>query len=303
MSWNPIVIGVDGSPEGTAAASLGAELAERAATRYQLVHAVRDLWLPSGIEPVAPAFSYGEAVIAEAGARVRRALSGAIDPAAVDRTIVRAGRPAVVLGKVVTELGAAFVVLGGKHHSVLDRWLAGSTSIDVVRTSAVPVLIAGAARGMPKRVLAAVDTSPDAARATIAAAERLAAFVGAEVRVVSVLEPLPIVPDVPNYDLTTYYAMLEDHLTREIWPLVRTSGARKVSRYGRPGDEIAAEVAEWSADLLVVGSHGKDWIDRLLIGSVTEALLNHLPTSMLVVPLKSTVRVEEPAPAAQFAMA
>jgi len=152
-------------------------------------------------------------------------------------------------------------------------------------------------------VLAAVDTSPEAARVTIAAAERLAALVGAEVRVVSVLEPLPIVPDVPNYDLTTYYAMLEDHLTREIWPLVRTSGARKVSRYGRPGDEIAAEVAEWSADLLVVGSHGKDWIDRILIGSVTEGLLNHLPTSMLVVPLKSTVRVEEPAPAEHFAMA
>jgi hypothetical protein len=33
-----------------------------------------------------------------------------------------------------------------------------------------------------------------------------------------------------------------------------------------------------------MGSHGKGWIDRLLLGSVTERALNELPTSLLVVP-------------------
>jgi hypothetical protein len=59
----------------------------------------------------------------------------------------------------------------------------------------------------------------------------------------------------------------------------------RVIRRGRADEEIAEEVAAWHADLLVVGSHGKGWIDRLLIGSTTERLLNRLPTSLLVVPI------------------
>ena len=40
----------------------------------------------------------------------------------------------------------------------------------------------------------------------------------------------------------------------------------------------------WGADLVVLGSHGKGWVDRMLLGSTTERLLSHLPTSMLVIP-------------------
>jgi len=49
-------------------------------------------------------------------------------------------------------------------------------------------------------------------------------------------------------------------------------------------DGILHEAAEWRADLLVVGSHGKGWGKRMLVGSVTERLINHLPASLLVVP-------------------
>jgi nucleotide-binding universal stress UspA family protein len=49
-------------------------------------------------------------------------------------------------------------------------------------------------------------------------------------------------------------------------------------------DAILRETAESQADLLVVGSHGKGWAQRWLVGSVTEQLLNHRPTALLVVP-------------------
>jgi len=39
---------------------------------------------------------------------------------------------------------------------------------------------------------------------------------------------------------------------------------------------------------LVVGSHGKGWAQRVLLGSVTERLINHLPTSLLVAPVAVT---------------
>ena len=35
----------------------------------------------------------------------------------------------------------------------------------------------------------------------------------------------------------------------------------------------------------MIGSHGKSWAQRVLLGSVTERVLNHLPTSLLVAPV------------------
>ena len=49
-------------------------------------------------------------------------------------------------------------------------------------------------------------------------------------------------------------------------------------------ETIAQEATNWNADLIVVGSHGKGWVDRLLMGSTTERLLTFLPASVLVVP-------------------
>jgi universal stress protein family protein len=48
---------------------------------------------------------------------------------------------------------------------------------------------------------------------------------------------------------------------------------------------------------VVVGSHGKGWVERLLIGSVTERLLNQLPSSLLVVPAYAHAKARDPTPA------
>jgi nucleotide-binding universal stress UspA family protein len=45
------------------------------------------------------------------------------------------------------------------------------------------------------------------------------------------------------------------------------------------------EAKQWEAQLVVVGSSGHGLVDRVLPGSVTEGLLNNLPTSLLVVPI------------------
>ena len=63
------------------------------------------------------------------------------------------------------------------------------------------------------------------------------------------------------------------------------AGAQKEIQFGPAADTIRAVAGKWEADLVVVGSHGKGWVDRLLLGSVTEQLLNGLPTSLLVVPV------------------
>jgi nucleotide-binding universal stress UspA family protein len=110
-----------------------------------------------------------------------------------------------------------------------------------------------------------------------------------------VLEPLPVVPEVPGYPTAEFYNILEDQILKQVWPLVKGRDTEKVVRYGLPVDRVTAEAAEWEADLLVVGSHGKGWFDRLLIGSVTERLLNQLPTSLLVLPAHAYVEAPDAA--------
>ncbi len=119
----------------------------------------------------------------------------------------------------------------------------------------------------------------------MALAERFARLVGAQLRVLTVFEPLPDLPGIPATDPTEYYALAQETLERDVWPLVKTPRAERIVRHGMVVDTLLREASDWQADVLVVGSHGKGWAQRVLLGSVTERLINHLPTSLLVAPV------------------
>ena len=273
MSWKPIVVGVDASREAAGAAVFAVDAAQRAATACHLIHVTRDP-VRSGPTPGGDE---------RARAQVIAALETLVPAAVLETLTVRRGHPAAVLNGAVAALGAELIVLGGKHHSPLGRWLGGSTSVNVARTTLVPLLVTVGAPAI-RRVLVAVDSS-GAARGTLATAERYAALFGAELRAVSVVEPLPVLPEGGQPDTAEYYRRWEATIARDVWPLIRAPGAAKFLRHGAALDAIQHEAAEWRADLLVVGSHGKRFVTRMLVGSVTEGLINDLPTSLLVVPV------------------
>lgn len=285
MSWGPIVVGVDASPAAAGAAALAQRIAGDAAVSCELVHAAPDVWAPfaavSNDEQVGEMRRLQLAVERQL---VSDALRGAVAPKLLEDMIVRFGPPAVVLQQVTRERRPGLLVLGGKHHTALERWLGGSTSLHVVRTAEVPVLITAGAPTAIRRVLVAADLSA-AARPTLGLAERFAKLMGAQLRVLSIFEPLPILEGVPPIDPTDYYELSQELLERDIWPRVRTPGAEKVVRHGLVVDTLLREATDWRADVLVVGSHGKGWAQRVLLGSVTERVLNHLPTSLLVAPV------------------
>ncbi len=294
--WKPFVVGVDASLEAAAAAAFALRATERAGTSCHLVHATRDT-LGS---PHAPEGNrHGSALLEQARAQLAAVLSDAVPPEALNTLAVRLGSAPQVLKDVAADRGAELIVLGGKQHSVLGRWLGGSTSLDVARTTDVPLFVTAGPALAIRRVLVAVDLS-GAAQPTLAAAERYAELFGAELRALSVHEPIPVIPEVtPPYEATQYYAMAEELLERDVWPLIRAAGAEKIVRHGMAVETILREATDWRADLLVVGSHGKGWAERMLVGSVTERLLNHLPTSLLVVPTRvaAAVTVEQSRPA------
>jgi universal stress protein A len=61
---------------------------------------------------------------------------------------------------------------------------------------------------------------------------------------------------------------------------------------GSPAHAIVKYAADRQADLIVVGSHGRGAVSRLLLGSVAERVLHHAGRSVLVV--SNQARVSEP---------
>ena len=277
MPWKPIVVGIDTSREAADAALFAVAAAQRAETSCHLVHAT------SGSVHAPRGDSYPHTRRYEqASMQVASALGSRVPAAVLEALTVHRGKPAAVLNDAVAAFGAELVVLGGKHHSTLGRWLGGSTAVSMARTTPVPVLVTVGAPAI-RRVLVAVDQS-GVAGPTLAAAQRYATLFGAELRALSVIEPLPTLLDMPQPDKPDYYRLLEEKIADEIWPLIRVPGVETVLRYGAALNTIGREVGEWHADLLVVGSHGKGSVTRLVVGSVTERVINHLPTSLLLVP-------------------
>lgn len=293
MSWNPIIAGVDASPEGAWAGAAAWRLAKQAGADCRLIHAVTEHWLPDPDLPLAmnDVATLRRHTGAQASTSIEKALEGNMPAEAIERLEIRFGHPARELHEAAQELQADMIVVGAKRHRRLSQWLAGSTAHDVVRLVHTPVLVATSSVAQIERVLVAVDLS-DAGASTIAAGERLAALTGAALRFVHAIPQLPIIPEAPlEIDIPQYYRTVEGAVEESVWPLITVAGADRAIRRGPVRHTIISEAESWRADVLVVGSHGHGLVDRILLGSVTEGLLRSLPTSMLVVPTHLAARL------------
>jgi len=268
MITQSIVIGVDGSPESAAAASVGSKMALAADVPCRLVHAADDV----------------NTSLAGARDQLRASLRDRVPSSVVDAMVVSRGPTGDVLEAVIAETHATMLVLGGKHHSKLGRWLGGSTVQHVVRRLTVPLLVTAGELRIRPRVMVAVDPSY-AAGPTIDHAVAFARLLGSPLHALHVVDPPPAIAELPP-------DWSREIVERDIWPRIPLVEQGKVIREGVPFDTIVNEAASWRADVVVVGSHGKGWVDRLLIGSVTEDLLNNLPCAVLVVPVPKPERVE-----------
>jgi nucleotide-binding universal stress UspA family protein len=55
------------------------------------------------------------------------------------------------------------------------------------------------------------------------------------------------------------------------------------SREGKPAEEVVAAAQEWPADLIIIGTHGRAGLQRLLIGSTADAVVRQAPCPVLTV--------------------
>jgi nucleotide-binding universal stress UspA family protein len=112
------------------------------------------------------------------------------------------------------------------------------------------------------------------------------------VRVLSAVEPMTPPVTEPYFDASGYLEGIRKELTSRCEELtaraadsLRESGLRveTVVRPGDPRSVIVDEATEWSADLIVVSSHGYTGIKRFLLGSVAHSVVSHAPCSVQVV--------------------
>lgn len=291
MAPKPIVVGVDDSPEARRALALAWKIAEAAHAPLVLVHAVPDLWLATGLgDTPAVLPEVQEALTHASRTQIERVIDEVLPRSAPRRLEVRTGPAAFAIAEVARKQRAELVVLGGRQHGAFARGLGRSTAHDLVRTIDVPVLVAGHAVGAVTRVLVAVDLS-SAAIPTIKAAERFAKLLGARLRIVHVVEPFPLAYlPLDALDQVEFERRSRESFERLMAPLAATVPEEQVVRTGRPVETIVEESVVWHADLVVVGSHGKGWVDRLLVGSTTEQLLNALPGSVVVIPTAAAAK-------------
>ena len=52
---------------------------------------------------------------------------------------------------------------------------------------------------------------------------------------------------------------------------------------GKPASEIVKAAAEWPADVIVMGSHGRGGVERALLGSVADTVMRHASCSVLII--------------------
>jgi nucleotide-binding universal stress UspA family protein len=152
---------------------------------------------------------------------------------------------------------------------------------------------------MYQRILVAVDDSPCSQRA-LAAALALARDTHALVRLLHVIDDTPMYSGLDlSGDLTGELTrVLREHGTGVLARAEQAAQAAGiptqsvlVERFGeRLGDAVVAEAAKWNADLIVLGTHGRRGMSRLLLGSGAEQVLRLSPLPVLI------VRDPEPAP-------
>lgn len=136
------------------------------------------------------------------------------------------------------------------------------------------------------RILIAVDGGAPAARAAVVGSQ-LAQSLGAEISLFHAVEALHHATQggVSMEELVA----LERRRREEVFADLRGQLPAAVIRMAKLGRNAEAAVAivqaasEWAAELIVIGSHGRDGLIRTLLGSVAEAVMRQAPCPVLVI--------------------
>lgn len=214
------------------------------------------------------------------------------------------GHAAEIINGIAADWGADLVVIGSHGRRGIGRFILGSVSREVVLQSPCSVEIVKlkgkgdleAARKHRQRILLPVDDS----RFTPAIIDSVVNNKwgeGTEIMLFSVVDAmfdhhsqLSALKAVTNLEegQKTARDNLEEGLKEKAKKIESQLPGVKVLTevaIGDPRKKILNEAKKWKADLIVMGSHGRRGIKKIIMGSVSDAVVGHADCSVRIVKL------------------
>ncbi|HEX5308974.1 MAG TPA: universal stress protein [Solirubrobacteraceae bacterium] len=297
----PIIVGFDGSEHARDALALGRALAATLQTRLIVVNAYTPeelLWAPGTAEPLDEQGRQRvmDAAEAELSEQDRYELRSVASPSA-----------AGALHAAAESEQAQAIVVGSTHCSALGRVLLGTVTQEALDAAPCAVLVAPAGLAAAKRPIrlakigVGFDHTPQAYDA-LAVARSLASRAGGELHIVwaahLVAKAVPLA--FLSYMNPDYFqklrAEVEERLQQVAAPIRDELTVRTEIASG--GTTTALIRHSQKLDLLVLGSRGYGPLERVLLGSVSRAVVNNAHCPVLVVP-RGTTTLDENRLAAQ----
>jgi len=205
---------------------------------------------------------------------------------------LRHGSPAGGILDVAASEQSTLIALATHGRSGFDRWIMGSVSEQVLRTSPVPILLSrpsaptffqGRPASIPARnILLPLDDSPEALEA-LAPVLTLARGTDAHVRILRVTEA---VEPAAHWDSPDQVLTSADQILRQA--CIPTTIEH---RRGKAAEEILKCSREHPSDLVVMTTHGRSGPPLWMLGSVAVEVLRGLELPLLVVRRKAPSRV------------
>jgi len=289
-----ILLAVDGSPRADVARELVAAIDWPQGSTIRLLSVISSVstlfatpWAPS----VGETDALDSELAAHAGELLEQAARQlAASGCAIEREIVR-GRPASAILEQSAAWPPDIVVLGSRGHGRIASMLLGSVAAEVVDHAEQSVLVAR----VPSltRVVLAHDGSAYA-RGAEELLSRWPIFGRAAIEVVSVA-PAPFAGHTTL--AAAMAAELEDHaraaeagldehraIANDAAGRLRADGLRAsaVVAQGNPAEGVIGVANGSQADLIVIGTHGRTGLTRVLLGSVARNVMLHAACSVLV---------------------
>jgi nucleotide-binding universal stress UspA family protein len=279
-----VVIGTDLTLHGDRAVRRAATLPYLPRAGVTVAHA-----LPARLDRSAAAVIEGavETELEAAASKLARWLAARGRTDVTITTRVTRGSPSERLDRLAGRVGADLIVVGRRGQSRIRELLLGTTARRLIRHGRHPVLVVAGAPTTPyRRALVGIDFSAAAWRAA-RTAQRLLLRAAALTAVHAYDDPLREPPGLRPRERGLARLELRDRarrIRRALEPLVG-NGTRwsLVVKEGDPRRVLLEAGRRKKADLIAVGSAGRSGVDRVLVGSVAETVIEHARCDVLVV--------------------
>jgi nucleotide-binding universal stress UspA family protein len=282
----PVLVALKPLDGGESALAMAQWLADKTESELQIlsVAEMADMAVADAVIPALPA-EYYQREREEATRRLRSQAAQGAHADATCRVDVVDGPASVTIAHTARDRGASIVVVGTGRHAVLGRFLYGERALDVVRNALGPVLVVPPIARPPfTHAMVSVDFSQASMRAAVAAVGMLGH--GGRISLVHVKSAVRLSQDSVGWWNDAYELRSREMLARFADALPEPAGVRVDTALlrGETVDTLVKYAITQGVDLITCGRRRHSLVERILVGSVSSALIRRAPCSVLVAP-------------------